>query len=90
MSSVGVASGFGKGLLQTGLPRLVNRPGVAGAVLHTASLLIDSVSDGLWKYIQTSLLRRLQAQTLPDEAPPAAKIYPFSKIVVTFEPIQRF
>ena len=29
----------------------------------------------------------LQAQTLPDEAPPVGKIYPFSKIAVTFEPI---
>ena len=40
--------------------------------------------------LQTSLLRRLQAQTLPDEAPPVGKIYQFSKIAVTFEPIQRF
>ena len=39
---------------------------------------------------RTSLLRRLQAQTLPDEAPPVGKIYPFSKIAVTFEPMQRF
>ena len=29
-------------------------------------------------------------QTLPDEAPPVGKIYLFSKIAVTFEPIQRF
>ena len=29
-------------------------------------------------YTKTSLLRRLQAQTLPDEAPPAGKIHPFS------------
>ena len=38
----------------------------------------------------TSLLRRLQAQTLPDEAPPLGKIHPFSKIAVTFGPIQQF
>ena len=38
----------------------------------------------------TSLLRRLQAQTLPDEAPPVGKIYLFSKIAGTFEPIQQF
>ena len=40
--------------------------------------------------IKTSLLRRLQAQTLPDKAPPVSKIYQFSKIAVTFEPIQQF
>ena len=38
---------------------------------------------------KTSLLRRLQEQTLPDEAPPMGKIYPFSKIAVTFEPVMR-
>ena len=37
------------------------------------------------KYLQTSLLRRLQAQTLPDEATPVGKIYLFSKIAVTFD-----
>ena len=40
--------------------------------------------------LKTSLLRRLQAQTLPDAAPPVGKIHPFSKIAVTFEPLQRF
>ena len=39
---------------------------------------------------QTSLLRRLKAQTLADEAPPIGKIHPFSKIAVTFEPVMRF
>ena len=39
---------------------------------------------------ETSLLRMLQAQTLPDEAPPVGKINLFSKIAVTFEPIQQF
>ena len=34
---------------------MTNRPGVAGAVLQTALLLINSVSDGLWKYIQNSV-----------------------------------
>ena len=29
-------------------------------------------------------------QTLLDATPPVGKIYPFSKIGVTFEPIQRF
>ena len=40
------------------------------------------------KCLKTSLLHRLQAQTLPDEAPPVGKIYLFSKIAVTFELIQ--
>ena len=39
---------------------------------------------------KTSLLRRLQEQTLPDEAPPMGKIHPFSKITVTFEPVMQF
>ena len=39
---------------------------------------------------KTSLLRRLQAQTLADEAPPMDKIHQFSKIAVTFEPVMRF
>ena len=37
--------------------------------------------------IKTSLLRRLQTQTLSDEAPPVGKIHPFSKMAVTFEPL---
>ena len=40
--------------------------------------------------LKTSLLRRLQAQTLPDEAPPIGKIHPFTKIAVTFEPLMGF
>ena len=39
---------------------------------------------------KTSLLRRLQAQTLPDATPPIDKIHPFSKMAVTFEPIMEF
>ena len=38
-------------------------------------------------YCKTSLVRRLQVQTLPDATPPAGKIHSFSKIAVTFEPI---
>ena len=38
--------------------------------------------------MQTSLLRRLQAQTLPDTAPPLGKIPLFTKIAVTFEPMK--
>ena len=40
--------------------------------------------------LQTSLLRRLQAQTLPKEAPPIGKIHPFSEMAVTFEPLLGF
>ena len=37
----------------------------------------------------TWLLRRLQAQTVPDAAPPRGKIHPFSKIAVNFQPVMR-
>ena len=39
---------------------------------------------------QTSLLCRLQAQTLPDATPSVGKMHPFGKIVVNFEPIWQF
>ena len=39
---------------------------------------------------KTSLLRRLQTQTLPNEAPTVDKIYQFSKIAVNFVRIQQF
>ena len=42
------------------------------------------------KCVWTSLLGRLQAQTLPDEAPPVGEIHPFSKDGVTFKQIQQF
>ena len=32
----------------------------------------------------------LQAQTLPNATPPIGKIYPFSKIALTFEPMMKF
>ena len=38
---------------------------------------------------KASLLRMLQTQTLPDDTPPVGKIHPFSKIAVTFEPVQQ-
>ena len=40
--------------------------------------------------MEKSLLRRLQAQTLPDEAPPMGKMNQFSKMAVTFEPVMQF
>ena len=39
---------------------------------------------------QTSLLRRLQTQTLPNATQPIGKIHPFSKIAVIFEPAVQF
>ena len=39
---------------------------------------------------ETSLLRRLQAQTLPDATPPIATIYPFIKMTVLFEALVQF
>ena len=43
-----------------------------------------------WGLAVFYLASRPGLQTLPDEAPPVSKIYLFSKIAVTFEPIQRF
>ena len=39
---------------------------------------------------KTSLLRRLQAQTLPNATPAIGKISPVSKITITFEPLMGF
>ena len=40
-------------------------------------------------WFETSLLRSLQVQTLPDATPPIGKSHTFSKITVTFEPIMQ-
>ena len=40
--------------------------------------------------VETSLLRMLQAQTLPGATSPIGKIHPFSKFAITFEPIMQF
>ena len=40
--------------------------------------------------LRISLLRRLQAQTLPNANPPIGKIHHFSKFAVTFEPLMQF
>ena len=37
--------------------------------------------------VEKSVLRRLEVQTLPDATPPIGKIYPFTKMAVTFEPV---
>ena len=59
----------------------------------TFSLKVQKTDLSPWrtsKNQKKSLLRRLQEQTLPDEAPPMGKIHPLSKIAVTFEPEMRF
>ena len=56
--------------------------------IHFFMLLL---SGRQFKHLKkTSLLRRLQAQTLPDATPPIGKIYPFTKMAVTFEPLMQF
>ena len=40
--------------------------------------------------LKTSLLRKLQTQTLPDATSPIGKIHPFSKIIVTLDPLVGF
>ena len=54
--------------------------------------MVDSVEETVVPAItfRTSLLRRLQAQTLRDATPPICKIYPFTKMAVCFEPVMRF
>ena len=41
-------------------------------------------------FIKTSLLRKMQAQTLPDATTPIGQIYPFTKMTATVEPVMRF
>ena len=36
-----------------------------------------------------SMLRRLQAQTLPNATPPIGNIYPLNKTTITFEPVMQ-
>jgi hypothetical protein len=40
--------------------------------------------------IKTSLLHRLQVQTLPDAASPIGKVHPFSRIAITLEHVMQF
>ena len=49
------------------------------------------IKQGVFKHTQkTCLLRRMQAQTLPDATPPIGLFKLFSKIAVTFEPLMGF
>ena len=55
--------------------------------------LMDKQTKDVGQYFvdyKTSLLRRPQAQTLPDATPPIVKIHPFSKMAVAFEPLIQF
>jgi hypothetical protein len=53
-------------------------------IWHCAQSWEKSSEKGL-QFCETSLLRRLQAQTLQDTTPPVGKIHPFGKIPITFE-----
>ena len=47
---------------------------------HLQSLIKELGNHNILRFVkQTSLLRRLQEQTLPDEASPIGRIHPFSK-----------
>ena len=63
--------------------------GFQSQLLHMCEFRLYLASLSLKSRVisEKSLLRRLQEQTLPDEAPPEGKIYQFSKIAVTFEQI---
>ena len=39
-----------------------------------------------WRFIKTSVLHRLQAETLPNATPQLGKIPLFTKIAITFKP----
>ena len=58
--------------------------------MKTLSAVLATVKALLLGYSKTSLLRRLQAQTLPDATPPISKIHPFSKIAVNFVQFVQF
>jgi hypothetical protein len=55
--------------------------------MDSSNCLNKKISHGC---SQTSLLRKLQAQTLPDATPPIGKIRPVSKMTITFEPLMGF
>ena len=61
-----------------------------GAGQGSTQFALKSQRQILMITIKTSLLRRLQTRTLPDEAPPIGKIQRFSKMAVTFEPLMGF
>ena len=54
------------------------------------NLKINNLSINSSNNNKTSLLRKLQAQTLPNATPPIGQIQPLSKMAVTFEPLKRF
>ena len=58
-----VVSDIRESLLTTGQPHLVNRPGVAGAVLQSPPLLIDSLTDWLSDPLVQISSNHCQSQT---------------------------
>ena len=51
-------------------------------------LLLIPLPSLLLTLKKTSLMRRLQAQTLPDATPPLCEIPPITKMAVIFEPMK--
>ena len=49
--------------------------------------ITENYEKKLFDNTKTSLMRRLQAKTLPDATPPVGQIHPLSKMVVTFKPL---
>ena len=54
------------------------------------SAKIESLHVKFTDNMETTLLRRLQALTLPNATPQIGKIHPFSKMNVTFETLMGF
>ena len=70
-------------------PFLINRPGVAGAVLQTPPWLIKWLTYGLWKYVQnniTPILLELESWNLKRRLTPrhvSRFMYHMSRVTVT-------
>ena len=81
-------------------PDLSNRPNYMKLITHSshkgwllsAYLRVggESVNLEFLQFTATSLLRRLQAQTLPKATPRIGQIHSCSKIAITFELLKGF
>ena len=71
---------------QFNVERLTKRRCLAKPHMWLCTFALQEMTDTS----KTSLLCRLQVQTLHNATSPVSKIHPFSKIAVTFEPIQQF
>ena len=70
--------------------RLINSVENCDKIMSKLNLDIKDLDEHVADIYKRSLLRRLQAQTLPDATPLIGSIYQFCKIAVTFEPKQQF